>query len=187
MSFEFLPIWAVAVLVFSLRILDVSLGTMRTISVVRGHVGLAMMLGFVEVSIWVIAVTQVVAGIAEHPLLVIAYAGGFASGSAVGITLERKLALGSVVVRVVSHLPRSDLEAVIGPLATDIAAFRGEAAGGDRTLLYASCKRRDLPRLIEKVRAADDDVFYVVERFSQMGTAVPLPHPTGWRAVFKMK
>lgn len=177
---------AIAVMVFSLRIIDVSLGTMRTIMVVRGHTAVAMALGFVEVTIWVLAVTPVVMGVREQPFLAIAFAGGFATGNAAGITLERKLALGTVVVRLISRRPGAALSALVAGLASGTAVFEGAGLDGPRTLLYASCPRKNLNTLLQVVRKDEPDLFYVVERFSQTGSA-PLPDPTGWRAIFKRK
>ena len=178
--------WLIAILVFCLRIIDVSIGTMRTITVIRGHVAIAMGLGFVEVLIWVTAVTPVIIGVREHPYLAAAFAGGFASGNAVGITLERKLALGTVVVRLISKRPGSAVQAQIADLVSGVAMFDGHGSDGDRTLVYASCARRNVPELLARVRADEPDLFYVVERFSQTGNA-PLPHPTGWRSIPKKK
>jgi len=177
---------AVAALVFALRIMDVSLGTMRTIMVIRGHTVVAMGLGFVEVTIWVFAVTPVVMGVRDHPFLALAFAGGFATGNAAGILLERKLALGTVVVRLISRRAGAELTQLVADLASGTAVFEGNGLDGPRTLLYASCPRKRLNPRLRKVRANEPDLFYVVERFSQTG-AVPLPAPTGWRAIFKKK
>ena len=75
---------------------------MRTIVVVNGRVTLSVALGFVEVLIWITAVSQVILRLRESPVLILAYAGGFAAGNAVGIVLERRLALGQCVVRLIS-------------------------------------------------------------------------------------
>lgn len=183
---DILPFWAVAVLVFCLRIVDVSLGTFRTISVVQGRTTTSVLLGFVEVGIWILGVSQVVTGVREHPLLIVAFAGGFAMGNAVGITLERKLAFGTVALRIVSQLPQRELTYLLPDSVRPVAAFSGQGEDGPRTLLYASCPRRTLPRVLTRAREADPGLFYVVERFSQVGLG-PLPHYTGWRAVFKKK
>src|SRR3989304_8159894 len=59
---ETLPIWFLAGLIFSLRIFDVSLSTMRTISVVTGRIRFSVFLGFVEILVWVTAISQVILG-----------------------------------------------------------------------------------------------------------------------------
>lgn len=187
MDFMNLPVGVLAVLVFLFRIVDVSLGTVRTLSVVHGRIPLAVFLGFIEVSIWVLAVGQVVTRLSDHPWLVLAFAGGFATGNAVGIRLERYLAMGSAVVRMITRRPADELERAVHSLTTGFTTFHGEGIDGPRTLVYASCPRRALPRLLEAARGVDPDLFYVVERFSELGGLGPLPHATGWRGVLKKK
>lgn len=100
---ESIPIWILTLLIFALRVGDVTLGTIRTLSIVRGYIGFSMALGFVEVSLWVVAISQVLGRLDESWMLVIAYAGGFAAGNAVGILIERRIALGTAVVRIISE------------------------------------------------------------------------------------
>ena len=97
-----LSVWTLAVLIFCLRITDVSLGTIRTIAVVNGRMRLSVLLGFFEVLVWITGISQLIFRLQEHPLLVVAYAGGFAAGNAVGIAVERKVALGHCVIRMIS-------------------------------------------------------------------------------------
>ncbi|UCF40701.1 MAG: hypothetical protein JSW43_13420 [Gemmatimonadota bacterium] len=185
--FEVWPVWAAAILIFSLRIIDVSLGTLRTISVVHGRRVVSVLLGFVEVLIWITAVSQAILGVQEEPLLVVAYAAGFAVGNGAGIALERWLALGSCVVRMITSGNGVELAERLRTLGQTVTAFRGEGSDGPRTLLFTACARRDLPRVIAAARAADPGLFYTVERFTTADYATPLPGPTGWRAVLKKK
>ena len=55
----FWPTLANALFIFGLRVTDVSMGTVRTIMVLRGMRKVAALIGFVEVSIWVVAVSRV--------------------------------------------------------------------------------------------------------------------------------
>ncbi|MGB6001136.1 MAG: DUF5698 domain-containing protein, partial [Thermoanaerobaculia bacterium] len=79
-----IPVWLLCILIFVLRICDVTLGTVRTVSIVKGYLTLAVVLGFFEVMIWILAVSQVISRINESIFLAIAFAGGFAAGNAVG-------------------------------------------------------------------------------------------------------
>ena len=79
------------------RIVDVSLGTLRTVAVVRGQVMEASALGFFEILIWVLAISKVMTTL-DNPLNVIGYAAGFALGNAVGILIEQKLAFAGRVM-----------------------------------------------------------------------------------------
>lgn len=181
------PVPLVAVAIFSLRLIDVGIGTMRTISIVRGRAGLTVVLGFIEVSIWVTALTAVVARVAQDPILVIAYAGGFAAGNAVGMAVERWLAIGSCVVRVISSSQGHDVARAIQPVGRMVTRFDGHGIDGGRSLVYAICDRRRLGELLALARAADPGMFYAVERFPEMSPLPPTFQPTGWRSVLKKK
>ena len=77
-------------LIFLARVVDVSLGTIRTIVIVQGKTLVAFVLGFIEVLIWITIVSTVVHRITETPVLVLFYALGFATGNVVGIIMERR-------------------------------------------------------------------------------------------------
>ncbi len=182
-----MPLWLVAVSVFALRILDVSLGTLRTVFVVQGRLFVAVSIGFFEVLIWVTAVSQVVVRVHESPLLAIAFAAGFAAGNATGILLEQRLAVGTCVLRMISKEGGHEIAAALRAAGHVATTFKGEGSDGVRTLVYTTCPRRDVRRLIHIAKSIEPSLFYVVDRFSQSGQIGPLPHPTGWRAVFKKK
>jgi uncharacterized protein YebE (UPF0316 family) len=90
------------ILIFSLRIVDVSIATIRLLSAVRGQKLTAAALGFVEILVWIVVIATVVRNL-NSPLLVISYAAGFAAGTFVGMTIEEKLALGLAEVRIISR------------------------------------------------------------------------------------
>jgi uncharacterized protein YebE (UPF0316 family) len=181
-----LPIGALAGVIFLLRVADVSLGTVRTIVVVGGRIRLSVALGFLEVMVWITAVSQVILRIRESPILAVAFAGGFAAGNGAGIVLERHLALGQCVVRMISSEGRQ-----VAQILSEVGQVRGifdsQADDSPEHLVFATLARSNLEEAVRRVKAVDPDVFYVVERFSQINGHTPLPRPTGWRAVLKMK
>jgi uncharacterized protein YebE (UPF0316 family) len=185
--FTEMPLWAVALVIFSLRIVDVSLGTVRTILVVQGRLVLSVLIGFVEVLLWVSAVSHVITNIRESPLLAVAFAAGFATGNAVGILLERRLAIGTCVLRIISNGQGDRVAAAFRNAGRDVTTVDGWDEEKRRKLLYTTCPRREARHLIDLARVIDPGAFYTVDRFSQTGNGVPLPHPTGWRAVLKKK
>jgi uncharacterized protein YebE (UPF0316 family) len=185
--FDTMPVWVLALAIFLLRIVDVSLGTLRTITVVHGRVPVSVAIGFFEVLVWLIAVSQVIAQLDRSPFLAIAYAAGFACGNAVGIALERRLALGTVVVRMITGAQGERVAASLRQLGYDVTTFGGRGGEGERTLLFTSCRRRDLSRVVGAAGELDERLFFTVDRFSQATYLGPLPHPTGWRAVPKKK
>lgn len=183
-----LPHWQLGLLIFALRIVDVSMGTVRTLSVVAGHVGISVGLGFLEVLIWVFAISQVIQVAASSPFILLMYAGGFATGNAVGIWVERRLALGRRVLRVITSRG-SEVAEALRALGQPVTMFRGEGRDGERTLLYTLCERKDVGTLVDEARRLDPQLFFVVEPAFESSSLQPLPLPsaTGWRALKKQK
>jgi uncharacterized membrane-anchored protein YitT (DUF2179 family) len=70
-----------------------------------------------------------------------------------------------------------------------VIAFSGTEQGRATTLLYAIVRRKQLRALVTEIKRIDPKLFYAVEplRESNIDTLGPLPHPTGWRSVFKAK
>ncbi|MCA9262011.1 MAG: DUF2179 domain-containing protein [Planctomycetales bacterium] len=184
-----LPVWAVALLIFLVRIIDVSIGTLRTISVVQGRLALSVALGFFEVLVWIAALSQVITGVGESPFLMVAYAAGFATGNAVGITIDRKLALGHVVVRMITGQDAGTLGATLRHAGFRVTTFAGTGRDGPVTLVYVTVGRRSVAKLLSLAQEAEPQLFYTVEPVQQQSErlADALPHPTGWRTAFKKK
>jgi len=179
------PVWIVAGGVFILRVVDVSMGTLRTISLVQGRRGLSVLIGFFEVLIWIIVVSQVIVSVRSTWYLVLPYAAGFAVGNFVGIMLERWIGMGTCVVRmIVGRNPDLFLDK-LRSMGLVVTTFAGQGRDGERWLMFTSCRQRQLPALLRTAAAQDPGIFYTVDRFSQTAYLSPLPHPTGWRAVFK--
>ena len=94
-------------LIFLARICDVTLGTIRIIAVSKGLKRLAPFLGFFEVFIWILAISRIMQNL-NNPICYIAYAGGFAAGNYVGMKVEEKVALGIILIRVITYKEATD-------------------------------------------------------------------------------
>jgi len=187
-----IPVWMLCILIFVLRICDVTLGTVRTVAIVKGYINVAVVLGFFEVLIWVLAVSQVISRINESIFLALAFAGGFAAGNAVGILVERRLAMGTSVVRILSNSHGVEIAEAIRGDGHDVTFFQGEGSAGPVTLVYALTPRRQARRMLDCARSIDPELLYVSEpaHESFRGAAPrlrPIAHATGWRAAFKKK
>ncbi|MCU0660968.1 MAG: DUF5698 domain-containing protein [Myxococcota bacterium] len=175
-----------AALIFALRIIDVSLGTIRTISIVNGRITLAVLLGFFEVLIWITAISQVMVGVTKSPVLLVAYAGGFASGNGVGILLEQRLAMGTQLLKLFTR--KGEIAAdVLRDAGQAVTSVRGEGRDGPVEILHVVTPRRLTRDLIELAQKVDPELFYVIEPVAGWSRKLPISNPTGWRAVAKKK
>lgn len=165
--------WLVPFLIFFARILDVSLGTVRMITVISGHRFVSAALGFVEVLIWVLAVGGAVEHL-DNPVAVLAFAGGFAVGTLVGMTIENRLAIGFRVVRVINPQPALNLAGSLRSEGYAATRLEGEDRVGPVEIVFVPVRRRAVPALLACIGLITPDAFLSVERAERVSGFVPL-------------
>ena len=160
--------------IFFARIMDVSIGTIRVIFVSRGMRAVAPILGFFEVLIWIIAVGQIMKNLNEWYYYV-AYASGFAAGTWVGIWIESKLAIGMVILRIITKSDASELAAKLRDMNYGITSVDAEGARGPVKILFMLVPRHDLNGIIRVIKEYNPNAFYSVEdvRFAREGIFPP--------------
>jgi uncharacterized protein YebE (UPF0316 family) len=147
-----------ALLIFCLRVTDVSLSVVRTIMTVKGRNWVAGGIAFVEVTIFVIAISQVLRNIA-HPIQIFAYSGGYAAGTVIGGYVEKWLALGHVMISV--HCKGGD-RLLAGELRHEgFGVTTYEAAGKDGPIQVVEIVvlRKDFVRAMDIVHAVAPEAF----------------------------
>ena len=151
----------VALLIFLARVVDVSLGTLRTLLVFRGHKYAAAGIGFIEILVWVFAVSSVINNL-DQWYLGVAYAAGFATGNIVGISLENKLAIGTELVRAVSLDPSVELAARVRSAGFDVIELAGKGNASAVEVLLIVEKRRKVPKLLRLIGATDPSAYFTI-------------------------
>lgn len=157
-------------IVFFARLSDVTLGTVRIIFVARGRKYLAPLLGFMEVFIWITVVSQIVRG-AQNIVAYLAYAAGFAVGNYVGMIVEERLAIGTLVIRVI--LPK-DGAVLIKRLRMEgygATYVDGYGSSGPVMLIYTVVMRKELAHVVSLIQEIHPKAFFTVEelRSTQQG------------------
>ena len=184
--------WILAPAIFLARLLDVTLGTFRTIVVFRGYPALAAAIGFVEILIWIVAVSQVLRDLDAWPLM-IAYAGGFSCGNYLGVWLESKVAIGKELIRIISHRSDGLLMKRLRSAGHKVVSLGCEKDGLPAEVLLVTLDRRETADLLDTVRSIEPDVEYTISDIkslrsdrSRAGRRWPLI-PSGWRSRGKRK
>ncbi|HPD63701.1 MAG TPA: DUF5698 domain-containing protein, partial [Anaerolineaceae bacterium] len=133
--------WVVLpLIIFVARIFDVTLGTLRIIFVARGKRNLAPILGFFEVLIWIVVISQLVQNL-ESATAYIGYAAGFAAGNYFGMWLEDKLALGTYILRLITAEEPGELVRRLRAAGFGVTTVAGEGKTGTVQLIYTFVKR----------------------------------------------
>ncbi|MDI9632576.1 MAG: DUF2179 domain-containing protein [Methanolinea sp.] len=149
-------------LIFSARICDVSLGTLRVIFISRGFRRIAPLVGFFEVIIWLLAIGQVMQNV-ENIASYIAYGGGFATGTWVGMAVEERLSLGNVIIRVITQKDAQPLIQELRGMDVGVTVMDAEGARGPVKVLLSVCRRQDLPRVLASIDRHQPGAFFTVE------------------------
>jgi len=155
------PLVGLPVVIFTLRMTDVALGTLRIILVSRGQRAVAPLVGFFEILVWLLALSQVMRHL-DSPVNYVAYAAGFAFGTWAGIAIEGKLALGLVSLRIITDEDASDLTEPLREAHFGVTSFAARGVKGRVRLLFTILRRRDLDHALAIVRAAHPDAFVSV-------------------------
>lgn len=151
-----------ALLIFCLRVTDVSMGTVRTIMIMRGMHRWAALIGFVEVSIWVVAISRVIGNL-DTIWNVIGYSGGFATGTLLGMWIENKLALGYADVRIVSMCKGPEITQMIRQAGYGATQLQAEGQSGPVCMTSVVAPRKQVADIIRLVNKIDATTFVTVE------------------------
>jgi len=155
--------WVVLpLLIFFARILDVSIGTMRLIFVSKGMKFLAPILGFFEVIIWLLAIGQIMQHL-DNAMCYVAYGMGFAMGNYLGIVLEEKMSIGTVLIRVIPQKDTTQLSSVLRESGFGVTEVDVEGMKGRVKMILSIINRKDIRDFIEKVNVYNPKAFYTIE------------------------
>ena len=151
-----------ALVIFALRIVDVSCDTMRVIFAIRGKRVIAASLGFVQALVWIFAVANAVKHL-NSVLHVLGYAGGYAMGTYIGVSLERAIAYGVATVRIVTKRAGLGIAAALREQGYGVTESHGVGRDGAVDVLNSVVQRRHLDDVLALVTAMDDEAFVTVE------------------------
>ena len=161
---DFMELLMLCIKVFSVRILDVSLGTMRTIVTVKGKAKTASLIGFIEVLIWFLIVREALNTDIESIWIAISYAGGYATGTLIGGILSNKLIKGNFGVQVIlSENNDSIIDAIRKEgYAVSVIDVKGQDKDKEKYMLFIEIDKRRFEHLRSLIKGLDEKAFIVV-------------------------
>ncbi|GIV42202.1 MAG: UPF0316 protein [Vicingaceae bacterium] len=149
-------------LIFLARLTDVSLATVRHILVYRGQKKIVPIIGFFEVLIWLMAITQVMNHL-NNPVSYLAWAFGFATGTRLGMVIEEKIAIGYALIRIIFSTYPDEIIPSLKNKKIGFTIVRGEGALGPVYVMIIVTKRKFLSDVINIIKQNDENTFYTIE------------------------
>ncbi|MDW7695479.1 DUF2179 domain-containing protein [Flammeovirgaceae bacterium SG7u.111] len=152
----------VPLLIFIARICDVSINTLRVMFMLSGRKGISTILGFLEALIWLLAISQILQNIGSV-ITYIAYAGGFATGIYVGILIEDRLAIGTMIVRIITQKDASELIEALKEKGFGLTYLDALGKKGKVNIIFTITKRKNLDRLLGLIEQYNPNAMYTIE------------------------
>jgi uncharacterized protein YebE (UPF0316 family) len=154
--------WATAGLIFGLRIVEMSLDTIRVLLVMRGRKGVAWAIGFCQSLLFVLAITTVLTNL-DNFLTALGYAGGFATGNVLGMVIEERLAIGHTHLRIISSRAGAGIAADLRREGYAVTEISGRGKDGMVTMVNSSVLRKQVRKVEKIVRGRDENAFITAE------------------------
>lgn len=127
-----------------------------------GKKHLAPILGFFEALIWLLAIGQIFQNI-NSPVSYIAYSAGFAAGTYVGMFFEEKLAVGNVLIRIITKEYAKGLIEHFRKMNYRFSSLDAEGNEGKVSVLFTVVKREQLQTLIPTIMNFNPNAYYTIE------------------------
>ncbi|MCX6297245.1 MAG: DUF2179 domain-containing protein [Bacteroidetes bacterium] len=170
-SFDYHAWVVLPLIIFFSRICDVSLGTIRHVFISKGFRKIVPLLGFFEVLIWIIVVAQVMKNL-NNWACYLAWAGGFATGTFVGLWIEERLALGLQVIRIITNQECEELLLALKRGNHGITVVDAQGAVGPVKMIFTIIQRKNVKEVAMLIRKYNPTAFYSIEEIKNTSQGV---------------
>ena len=151
-----------ALIIFTLRLADQSLGTMRALLVSKNKPIYAAFIGLFESAIWIVAISQVIKDI-DDPVLIGAYAAGFAAGTILGTYIERIVGVGNIVVRVFCPANSPSVAETLRENGHGVTVIDGEGKDGPVKIYLCVIPRRKLKSVLQMIEEINPNAYITTD------------------------
>jgi uncharacterized protein YebE (UPF0316 family) len=163
-------------IIFAAEVCVVTISTLRIIAIARGQTLIAPVLGFFEVTTWLFAIGQVMQNL-DNFNCGLGFALGFTLGNFLGIQIEKLLALGTVIVRVITHRDASELIEHLRAANFGVTCTDGQGATGAVQIVLTIVKRKQLGDVVAMIEAHHPQAFYAVDEVQSAAAGIFPAHP----------
>ena len=150
--------------IFFARLIDVSLGTVRTILSVKGKTIFATIIAFFEVLIWFMVARQALNTDIESLWIPLAYSAGFATGTLLGIVISKHFISGLMCVQVITKKNNETLINAIrqNGYGLSIVSLNNDYDEIKKEMLIIELNKKSLKKLINIIKNTEPNAFLMI-------------------------
>ena len=149
--------------VFFGRMLDVSIGSARTIYLVKGKTIVASILSFIEILIWFFVSREILVSKDLNFFVITSYASGYAIGTYVGGLINKYLVSGNLTCMIVTS--KKELIEILKENNYGITVL---SLDEDKLLLLVEFKKKNLKKLKRIIDKKDRNAFMIINESLQV-------------------
>ncbi len=150
--------------IFLVRIVDVTLGTLRTIITVKDKIFLASVIGFFETLVWFLIVNEALDTTSDSVFIGIFYALGFACGTYIGGKISGRVIKGNLSVQVITSKATNGWLKNLrdNGFAVSVMDIRQKDEDPDKYMFFLEINKNDFDKLHKLIKKFDKNAFIVV-------------------------
>lgn len=154
----------ICIKIFFARILDVTIGTIRTNMMLHEKNYISSFLAFIETFIWFVVAREALTIDVSNVLIPISYSLGYASGTLIGSFISTKLIHGVVNVQAIVD---ENNEKILKELnakgyKASVIELKNQFDGNPRIMIYLQVNRNTLKSVEKLIRRCDSDAFLAI-------------------------
>jgi uncharacterized protein YebE (UPF0316 family) len=157
-----MEIFLSALMIMCMRIIDVTISTIRTLMVVQGRKYIAGILGFIEVTVWIFAIRHIMLHI-DNLWNILGYSTGFGLGNVIGITLEQKFGLGFIQAYIISRYYTDKIADELRKYKFGVTILPAEGGSGGQSIIVSVIPRKRQKELFSIVEKIDSNAFITIQ------------------------
>ncbi len=174
--------WWELLLICCAKIIEVTIGTMRIILISKGYRKPGTILAVFEILLWVFVASTVISNIVEAPIKGIVYSIGFAIGVYIGSMLESRLAIGRMIIHVITSVENAPLiTQVVREQGHGVTEINAKGKQSERVVLMLFVNRKNRPTVMKLIEEADPKAVIAANEVSLIQGGFVSP----WRRIAK--
>ncbi len=175
------PWWELVLICFA-KIIEVTIGTMRIILISKGYRKPGTVLAIFEILLWVFVASTVLNGILEAPIKGVVYSIGFATGVYIGSLLEGRLAIGRMIIHVITSVENApSIANILRAEGHGVTEINAKGKQSERMVLMILVNRKNRPRVIKLIEQTDPKAVIAANEVSLLQGGFVSP----WRRIAK--
>ena len=157
-----MTLFILCIKVFLVRIMDVSMGTIRTIITVKGNKVIASMIGFFEALIWFIIVKEALTTDIKSIWIALSYSAGFAVGTYVGTILSSHFINSIMSFQVILSNKNNQIIDVLRNKGFAVSVIDVKGYRENKYMLFIEVSKKRSNNLANLIKKYDSKAFIVV-------------------------